>query len=115
MGADTNVSTNDGATPLHDASSDRHEDMVGILLNAHAKRDVKRADSTAPSQHALAKGILEVTKGLLAPSSDFLGLSTELQAKTDDGSTALHDADFRGQAEVVKLLISNALDGRPTT
>ncbi|KAL2050484.1 hypothetical protein ABVK25_009318 [Lepraria finkii] len=27
MGADTHVSTNDGATPLHDASSNGHEDM----------------------------------------------------------------------------------------
>ena len=104
VGADTHVSTNDGATPLHDASSNGHEDMVRILLDAHIKRDVKRADSTAPSQGVLAKGILEVTKGLLAPSSDLLGLGTELQAKMDNGSTALHDAAFRGQAEVVKLL-----------
>ena len=59
-----------------------------------------------PSQGAPAKGILEVTKGLLTLSSDLLGLGVDLQAKMDDGSTSLHDAAFRGQAEFVKLLIS---------
>lgn len=48
MGADTHVSTNDGATPLHDASSNGHEDMVRILLDEQAKMDIKRDDSTAP-------------------------------------------------------------------
>ena len=49
---------------------------------------------------AIAKGNIEAVKQHLAAGMD-------VNAKSDEGWTALHEAAFEGRKEIVELLISN--------
>ncbi len=53
-----------------------------------------------PMWQAIAKGNIEAVKQHLAAGMD-------VNAKSDEGWTALHEAAFEGRKEIVELLISN--------
>ena len=97
-GADVDLCTVPGATPLFGAAEEGHESIVMHLLdqgaNLHAKTDM----GYTPLNRAAAFGSHQIVKMLLDKNAD-------VNAVTEDGFSPLHSASQRGHNEVVKLLV----------
>ena len=67
--ADVNVLNNDGGTPLHEAASKGHLDVVRVLSEFKADVNALNNDGGTPLHEAASKGHLDVVRVL----SEFKG------------------------------------------
>ena len=110
-GADPNAApTEDGATALHLASQDSHEEVVRLLLEHKADPNLARADDRTTALHIASEdGHVEVVRLLLEHKAD------PNLATTNAGTTALHLASEDGHVEVVRLLLEHKADPNSAT
>jgi ankyrin repeat protein len=103
-GADVNLASSMGATPLRVAVERRYVDLVKLLI-ANKKTDINFADKEGctPVFAASEKGYSDVLTLLLKQ-----GASVKLNK--EGGVTPLHAAAYHGQAEAAKLLIEAGID-----
>ena len=123
-GADVNAKDNSGQTALMFASSNGHKEVVQLLLAKGADANAKTtaqiitamkmganfggtAEIYSPGTRALhfasTRGHQEVAQLLLAKGAD-------VNAKDEDGYTALINASAYGHKEVVQLLLAKKAD-----
>ena len=100
-GADTEIKSDDGATPLYMACSDGNVVMVELLLDAGANINAKfLKGSTSPLLAAAIFGHSEVVQYLL-------DIGADPGARTSYGYTALHLGSMSGSLEVVRVSIKD--------
>ena len=97
MGVNINHSNSEGKTALMLACEAGHEEVVQTLVSAGAS--VNDQDSAGQTALMLASGNLVVLYCLLLAKAN-----PDLQRK--DGNTALHNACYKGQSTIVRLLLS---------
>ena len=92
---------NDGATPLHFASSNASLDVVKYLLTeCNCDPMCTRNDGATLLHFASSNGSLNVVKYLLTECN------CDPMCTSNNGATPLHDASFNGSLDVVKYLIA---------
>lgn len=120
-GADVNSRNNYGDTPLLRAVSLGETKMVGILLDNNADVNIKNKDGKTALDLAKNDEIRNLLRNAVMNTKtifDYIkddnidGVRREIQKdrnnrniKDKDGDTPLHDACFRGNEVIVKLLI----------
>ncbi len=92
-----------GATPLHWAAMNGHQEIVELLLANSAEVNLKVIDGTTPLITAAVFGHKNVVALLLANGAD-------VNAKNNDGMTPLHAAADKGYKEIAELLLANKAD-----
>ena len=97
-GADVDLCTVPGATPLFGAAEEGHESIVMHLLDQGANLHPKTIQGYTPLHRAAAFGRHQIVKMLLDKNAD-------VNAVTRDGFSSLHNAARRGNLEVVQLLV----------
>jgi ankyrin repeat protein len=102
-GADLEVRTSDGWTPLHVAAMRGRTDAAKALIAAGADLEAKDNDDWTPLHDAAAFGHTEIAKALIQAGAD-------LEAKNKVGWTPLHFAAARGKTEAAKALIGAGAD-----
>ena len=110
-GAEVNAKDEDSETPLHEAASKGHLDVVKALLAKGAEVDAKNKYGKTPLLFAAWHDHLDVVKALLSKGA-------EVNAKTKDGSacwfgcgwTPLHYAAKYGHLDVVNVLLAHGAD-----
>ncbi|KAJ2681610.1 hypothetical protein IWW39_006292, partial [Coemansia spiralis] len=99
-GASVHVLSRQGHTPLFVATSARHPEMVGLLLQAGAHfSDAETRDLMLSMQNAIARGDIEFVK--LAVRAGF-----DLCASDHEGRTVLYFAVISSQVEIVQYLLA---------
>lgn len=108
-GADINAKSNDGLTVLGAAKSSDHKDIVQLLekklatLNP-AEKSIPDGNTESFALHKAAyEGNLEEVKALIAKGAD-------VNAKAQNGRTALFVAANKGYADLAELLIAKGAD-----
>jgi len=97
-GADVDLCTVPGETPLFGASEEGHESIVMHLLDQNANVHPKTVLGYTALHRAAAFGSHQIVKMLLHKNAD-------VNAVTRDGFSSLHNAARRGNLEVVQLLV----------
>ena len=97
-GADVDLCTVPGETPLFGASEEGHESIVMHLLDQNANVHPKTVLGYTALHRAAAFGSHQIVKMLLDKNAD-------VNALTRDGFSPLHSPSRRGHIEVVKLLV----------
>jgi len=97
-GADVNIQTRSGVTPLLNAAIGGHDEIVAALIAAGAKLDLKdRATNTSPIVQAVINGHSKIVKQLIDAGAD---LNVTVNGKS------LPDIARMNQLEDIALLIS---------
>lgn len=103
-GADVRAKANNGYSALHSAARYGSQDAADYLLAKGVDVNVRCAGPFGtPLTIAAANGQTALARLLLDKGAD-------INFRTDDGATALHDAAFRGHAETVELLLRRKAD-----
>ena len=97
-GADPNIATNDGRTPLMIASENGYADVVELLLEKNVPVNTQNTEGTTAISIASQNGHSSVVSILLNNGAD-------PNIATNDGWTPLMIASQNGHADVVKLLL----------
>jgi cytohesin len=97
LAAGTDVSAEDGFTPLHFAAQQGHKEVVELLIGKGADVNLKRRGGKTPLHLAAQNGHKDVTELLIAKGAD-------VNAKDDYGSTSLDWANGYGRTETADLL-----------
>jgi ankyrin repeat protein len=97
LAAGTDVSAEDGFTPLHFAAQQGHKEVVELLIGKGADVNLKRRGGKTPLHLAAQNGHKDVTELLIAKGAD-------VNAKDDYGSTSLDWANGYGRTETAELL-----------
>ena len=97
-GANIEAQDNDGNTPLHHASYNRHLEVVKILIELGANIEAQNKDGDTPLHYASYNRHPKVVKMLIE-------LGANIEAQDNDGNTPLHNASGEEHLEVVKMLI----------
>jgi uncharacterized protein len=97
QGADVNVVSRDGNSPLMIAAAYGHVGVVRVLLAQGAEVNRRNARGNTALMHAAEFGHREVVELLLQAGAD-------VRVRDHDGETALNAARRRGYADIVKLL-----------
>ncbi|EQC36830.1 hypothetical protein, variant [Saprolegnia diclina VS20] len=92
-----------GFTPLSAAAFNGHDDVVGLLLDAHANADDVSSNGVTPLIVAALEGHVMVVRLLL-------GATAKVNWRDNDGDTALHVASRTGRANAVQLLLGAGAD-----
>ena len=93
------LTTRDGRTPLHYASSCGHLEVVKLLLERGARCNVQSKDGRSPLHLAVAQSHLEVVEALLGAKG------IRVNCRNKDHSTPLHTAAAQGHVEIAKALL----------
>ena len=102
-----------GKTPLHEAASGGHVEMVKLLLNRGAHVNATGGVcKTTPLHNARGQRRLEVVRCLLAKGADVNARYKDPTAPIQEarGPTQLHDAAYDARLEEVRLLLDNGAD-----
>ncbi|KAK3899739.1 hypothetical protein C8A05DRAFT_36634 [Staphylotrichum tortipilum] len=104
--ADPNLLDEDDCSPLHEAATDGHKEMVTILLAySQTKAATPAGDGLRTALHKAAyRGHLEIATLLVDHDSD------TVDARDVDGHTPLHDASRQNKPEMALMLIEANAD-----
>ncbi|MBP6002560.1 MAG: ankyrin repeat domain-containing protein [Pyrinomonadaceae bacterium] len=102
FGSDINTLNHFGATPLSDAASLGHAEIVKFLLSAGAKIGVDGQDEPTLIR-AVSSGSVETVHMLLDAGAD-------VDVRNDLDETALHIAAEKDHIEIIRLLVSAGAD-----
>ena len=97
-GANINISSNFGETPLHAASKHKQFQMVNLLLDYGACVDAQNNKGETALHISARKGKLSIVRKLLSEQAS-------INITTYDGKTALHYASLYGKDRTVEYLI----------
>ncbi|KAF8418311.1 ankyrin repeat-containing domain protein [Tirmania nivea] len=109
-GANVSAATQDGSTPLHNASRNGyqtplhnaslrgHQELAKLLIDRGANVSAGANDGTTPLHDVAGNGRLEVVNLLIDRGA-------HVSAARTDGSTPLHEATREGHKAVAELLI----------
>ena len=104
LGADVNIITDDGLTPLYIACYKGQKDIVNVLLSQESI-DINKATATdngiTPLYIACEKGHTDIVNALLSQESIDIN-----KAETDSGRTPLYIACANGHTDIVNALLS---------
>ena len=109
-GADPNIQTLNGDTPLIEASQRKYmeEEIISLLLSYKADSNIKRNKRnliTSRPQYDWTALIYAANEGLTKVVSLLLKAGANPNIKDDDGVTALKRAALKGYTEIVSLLL----------
>ena len=109
-GADPNIQTLNGDTPLIEASQRKYmeEEIISLLLSYKADSNIKRNKRnliTSRPQYDWTALIYAANEGLTKVVSLLLKAGANPNIKDDDGVTALNKAALKGYTEIVSLLL----------
>ena len=90
-----------GQTPLHRAAACGNNELVNLLLDYGAKRELRDYKKRIPLHLAASSRDLETVIALLGPEKD---------VRDKDGQTPMHIAAGKGSSDIVKLLIDERAD-----
>lgn len=99
-GEDPNCKDYTGATALHAAAANKHQDCIELLHRAGAKPDVRDANLLTPMLTAVMKGHLAVVRQLLEMNCD-------REARDKNQRNALYFAMTSGNASMVNFFVNN--------
>jgi len=99
-GAQLEAKNINGCTPLHHAAAQGHVEIVRLLCDRGADVDARANREWRPLHSAAWKGHISVVKELIEERS------AEINARTDDGRTALRVANHYNKPDVAAYLIS---------
>ena len=102
-GADPDLATFQGATPLGFAASEGHVEVVQLLLDHEAKVNLATNKGTTPLSFAAQKGHVEVARQLIEKGAD-------VDQATIKKATPLYFAAKLGNNKMVELLLANGAD-----
>ncbi|KAI1357253.1 hypothetical protein F5Y08DRAFT_334005 [Xylaria arbuscula] len=102
-GADTNIASNIGATPLQISSGKGDVEIVRKLLQYGADPMLATKEGYTPLFLASMRVHLQIVEMLIKQGADLL-------RKTNAGDTALGIASYLGQLEVLKILLDGGAD-----
>ncbi|XP_070185256.1 ankyrin repeat and KH domain-containing protein 1-like isoform X2 [Littorina saxatilis] len=91
-------------TPLHVASEEGHEPILGILISYGASVNSPNSLGDTPLHVACENGTIKVVKTLLKKGT------ADVDARKNNGQTALHVAAYGGLCELTRLLIESKAD-----
>ena len=94
-----------GYTPLHYAAAFGHKDIAEALLANKADPNAKDNIGQTPLHYAAAKGQDVLVRLLIGPKTN-----VTINAKANDGSTALLLASQNGHANIVQALLDTGAD-----
>jgi ankyrin repeat protein len=90
-----------GQTPLHGAAESGNNELVKLLLDHGAKRELRDYKKRIPLHLAASSRDLETVIALLGPEKDM---------RDKDGQTPMHIAAGKGSSDIVKLLLDEKAD-----
>ena len=102
-GADANIASADGYTPLHLAVMKGSQNFVKLFLEKNALVNTQNADGDSPLHTAVSNGFFDITKLLIKKGSN-----VNLQNK--EGRTPLFLGVKNKHEQLIKLLIENKAD-----
>eukprot|EP00928_Gymnodinium_smaydae_P041683 TRINITY_DN28170_c0_g1_i1.p1 TRINITY_DN28170_c0_g1~~TRINITY_DN28170_c0_g1_i1.p1 ORF type:complete len:254 (-),score=37.51 TRINITY_DN28170_c0_g1_i1:82-774(-) len=102
-GADVNVPTGSGVTPLMFASTEGHAPVVPVLLAARARLDCAASDGDTALHLASGAGCIEVVQLLLRARAP-------VDARNKTGNTPLHEAARRSKMPVALTLLEGGAE-----
>ena len=100
-GAQLEAKNSYGFTPLHSAAARGHVKIVRLLCNRGADVEARGKNGSRPLHSAAWKGHISVVKELIEERN------AEINARTDDGRTALRWARVSNIHDVAAYLISH--------
>ncbi len=101
--ADVNKKAKNDITPLHIAASKGYQDIVALLLEKGADKEVKTLPLLCTPLH------LAIDKGYEGIVALLLEKGANIQAKAYRGATALHLAANKGHKNLIKFLLSKGI------
>ncbi len=112
QGADANASKQDGETALIQAAISRQPELVNVLLDHRARPQLGDKEGITPLIACAMKGDVETMRVLLSANDD----AKFVNARTNkNGYSALMRASARGEAAMVKLLLSHGANASLTS
>ena len=103
-GAAVNTQSSNGWTTLMIAAVMGHDELVRLLLDHGANAGLADIYGWTPLMRATYERRLDVVRILLRSGS------ANVNARNDNGATALHHAALRGELEIAQLLIAKGAD-----
>lgn len=101
LGCHPSLQDSEGDTPLHDAISKEHDEMLSLLLDYGADITLTNNNGFNALHHASLKGNPSAMKILLTKTNR----PWIVEEKKDDGYTALHLAALNNHVEIAELLV----------
>lgn len=102
-GARVDSRNDDGATPLHRASSSGEAGLARLLLSRGANVELRNRWGQTPLYIAVLAGNVEIVELLVSNGAD-------IEAKNDLGNTLLHEAASKGYIDRIEVLLDNGAD-----
>jgi hypothetical protein len=110
-GADPNVQSHGGNTPLHSAACYGNVEMVQALLNLEADVHVRNSNSRTPLNYIpIGPGGARAPNYLANVARLLLDRGADVNARNNVGRTPLHTATFMGLIEVIRVLLEFGAD-----
>ncbi|XP_063407048.1 ankyrin-1-like [Mytilus trossulus] len=112
---DTTIKQKDGWSVLHIACFQGHLEVVKLLIDVGMNLNDTTTINSTPLLEACQNGHYETVKYLLDLNDKTLNSRVDTTIKQKDGWSVLHIACFKGQLEVVKLLVDVGMNLNDTT